>query len=185
MELGVGPGISRILFTALPGYSPKKPRRRHDRWPETAPPLSFEAFTEHLLVWAQWWNTEHRPAELHGATPLEAWQADPTPLNDVPRGDVWTFTLEDDVRPRTVTSHGVRFRNRDSIAGWMTGQAGLTVTVTSCPTTPTRSNSAHPTASVNARRCGSGLVGSGFGCGGLPVDSVFGGGCCWVLAVMG
>ncbi|MET8765766.1 DDE-type integrase/transposase/recombinase [Streptomyces sp. NPDC004658] len=85
--------VSRMLFTALPGYTPKKPLRRPDRRPETAPPMSFEAFTEHVLAWAQWWNTEHQPAELHGATPLEAWQADPTPLNDVPAADVWTFTL--------------------------------------------------------------------------------------------
>ncbi|WBO69773.1 transposase family protein (plasmid) [Streptomyces camelliae] len=125
--------VTRMLFAALPGYTPKKPRRRPDRRPQTAPPLSFTAFTEELLAWAQWWNTEHRPAELHGATPLEAWQADPTPLNDVPAHDVWTFTLEDDSRTRTITSHGVRFKNRDYIAGWMTGQAGLKVTVRFMP----------------------------------------------------
>ncbi|MEU6768123.1 transposase family protein [Streptomyces sp. NPDC046853] len=122
-----------MLFAALPGYTPKKPRLRPDRRPETAPPLSFKAFTEHLLAWAQWWNTEHRPAELHGATPLQAWQSDPTPLNDISATDVWSFTLEDDGRTRTITSHGVRFRNRDYIADWMTGQAGLKVTVRFMP----------------------------------------------------
>ncbi|MFF4534495.1 Mu transposase C-terminal domain-containing protein [Streptomyces sp. NPDC001407] len=122
-----------MLFAALPGYTPKKPRRRPDRRPQTAPPMSFTAFTEELLAWAQWWNTEHHPAELHGATPLEAWQADPTPLNDVPATEVWTFTLEDDGRTRTITSHGVRFRNRDYIADWMTGQAGRKVTVRFMP----------------------------------------------------
>ncbi|WP_372404116.1 Mu transposase C-terminal domain-containing protein [Streptomyces luteireticuli] len=122
-----------MLFAAMPGYAPKKPRRRPDRRPQTAPPMSFTAFTNELLTWAQWWNTEHRPAELHGATPLEAWQADPTPLNDIPAEDVWSFTLEDDGRTRTITSHGVRFRNRDYIADWMTGQAGLKVTVRFMP----------------------------------------------------
>lgn len=125
--------VSRMLFTALPGYTPKKPRRRPDRRPTTGPPLSFQAFTAELLAWAQWWNTEHRPAELYGATPLEAWQADPTPLNDVPARDVWSFTLEDDGRTRTITSHGIRFRNRDYIAHWMTGHAGLKVTVRFMP----------------------------------------------------
>nr|WP_244502251.1 Mu transposase C-terminal domain-containing protein [Streptomyces oceani] len=95
--------------------------------------MSFQAFTEELLAWAHWWNTEHRPAELDGATPLEAWQSDPTPLNDVPAQDVWSFTLEDDGRRRTITSHGVRFRNRDYLADWMTGQAGRTVTVRFMP----------------------------------------------------
>jgi putative transposase len=46
---------------------------------------------------------------------------------------VWTFTLEDDGRTRTITGHGVRFKNRDYIAGWMTGQAGLKVTVCFMP----------------------------------------------------
>jgi putative transposase len=91
--------------------------------------LSFHDFTEQLLAWVTWWNTEHHPAALNGRTPLEAWQADPTPLNDVPSTDVWSFTLESDGRPRTITSHGVRFCNRDYVADWMTGQAGREVTV--------------------------------------------------------
>jgi putative transposase len=62
--------------------------------------MTFQAFTEELLAWVTWWNTEHRPDGLHGATPWEAWQADPTPLNDAPAADVWTFTLEDDGRTR-------------------------------------------------------------------------------------
>ncbi|MFD4764464.1 Mu transposase C-terminal domain-containing protein [Streptomyces sp. NPDC058439] len=95
--------------------------------------MSFKAFTEELLTWAHWWNTEHRPTELHGATPLEAWQADPTPLNDIPAADVWSLTLEDDERTRTITSHGVRFKNRDYIAAWMTGQAGRKVMVRFMP----------------------------------------------------
>ncbi|MFI9723970.1 Mu transposase C-terminal domain-containing protein [Streptomyces sp. NPDC052396] len=46
---------------------------------------------------------------------------------------MWSFTLEDDGRTRTITSHGVRFRNRDYIADWMTGQAGREVTVRFMP----------------------------------------------------
>lgn len=123
---------ARMLFAALPGYTPKKPRRHPDRRPAGSP-LSFQAFTEQLLTWVTWWNTEHRPAELDGATPLEAWQADPTPLHDIPANDVWSFTLEDDGRTRTITSHGIRFKNRDYIADWMTGQAGREITVRFMP----------------------------------------------------
>ncbi|MGC0423481.1 Mu transposase C-terminal domain-containing protein [Embleya sp. AB8] len=124
--------VETMLFTALPGHTPKQPRRRPDRTP-TGPTLSFRAFTAELLAWVHRWNTEHHPAGLQGRTPLEAWQADPTPLNDIPAADVWSFTLEDDGRPRVITSHGVAFRNRDHIADWMTGQAGREVTVRFMP----------------------------------------------------
>ncbi|MFJ9098107.1 Mu transposase C-terminal domain-containing protein [Streptomyces sp. NPDC102405] len=86
-----------------------------------------------MLAWTRWWNTEHRPRALAGRTPLEAWQADPTPVTDVPAADLWTFTLEDDGRPRKLSSHGVRWRGRTYIAPWMTGQAGRTVTVRYMP----------------------------------------------------
>ncbi|MFI6582913.1 Mu transposase C-terminal domain-containing protein [Embleya sp. NPDC050493] len=124
--------VERMLFAALPGHTPKQPRRRPDRTP-TGPALSFRDFTAELLAWATWWNTEHHPDSLHGRTPLQAWQADPTPLNDIPAADVWSFTLEDDARTRVITSHGVAFRNRDYIADWMTGQAGREVTVRFMP----------------------------------------------------
>ncbi|MEV6027783.1 Mu transposase C-terminal domain-containing protein [Streptomyces sp. NPDC052036] len=123
---------TRMLFAALPGYIPKKPRRRPDQGSAT-PPMSFHDFTDQLLAWVTWWNTEHHPDALNGATPLQAWQADPTPLNDIPPTDVWSFTLEDDGRLRAITSHGVRFQGRDYIAGWMTGQAGRDVTVRFMP----------------------------------------------------
>ncbi|MFE3206276.1 Mu transposase C-terminal domain-containing protein [Embleya sp. NPDC059237] len=124
--------VERMLFAALPGHTPKQPRRRPDRTP-AGPTLSFRDFTEQLLAWVTWWNTEHHPAALNGRTPLQAWSADPTPLNDVPAADVWSFTLEDDARPRVITSHGVAFRNRDYIADWMTGQAGREVRVRFMP----------------------------------------------------
>ncbi|GAA2289044.1 hypothetical protein GCM10010145_69220 [Streptomyces ruber] len=121
-----------MLFAALPGYTPKKPRKRPDRRP-AGPPMTFQAFTEELLAWVAWWNTEHHPTELAGCTPLEAWQADAAPLNDIPAADVWFFTLEDDGRTRVLTSHGLTFRNRDYLADWMTGQAGREVTVRFMP----------------------------------------------------
>ncbi|MEU2674663.1 transposase family protein [Streptomyces sp. NPDC007164] len=128
-----------MLFAALPDYTPKPrkppkrpPRKRPDP-PPAAPPMTFQAFTTELLSWATWWNTEHHPESLHGATPLQAWQADPTPLREIPATDLWSFTLEDDARTRTLTSHGLRFRNRSYLADWMTGQAGRKVTVRFMP----------------------------------------------------
>ncbi|GAA3386772.1 Mu transposase C-terminal domain-containing protein [Streptomyces roseoviridis] len=132
--------VDRMLFAALPGYTltPTKHRsgRRSKgavRKPETSGAMSFQDFTAEVLAWTHWWNTEHRPQALSGRTPLEAWQADPTPVTDIPAADLWTFTLEDDGRARKLTSHGERWRGRTYIAPWMTGQAGRTVTVRYMP----------------------------------------------------
>ncbi len=132
--------VDRMLFAALPGYTltPTKHRstRRSKgagRRPDASGAMSFRDFTAQVLTWTHWWNTEHRPKALSGRTPLEAWQADPTPVTDIPATDLWTFTLEDDGRPRKLTSHGVRWRGRTYIAPWMTGQAGRTVTVRYMP----------------------------------------------------
>lgn len=128
-----------MLFAALPGYTPtprkppKLPPRKRPDPPPAGPPMTFQAFTTELLSRATWWNTEHHPESLHGATPLQAWQTDPTPLRGIPAADLWSFTLEDDARTRTLTSHGLRFRNRSYLADWMTGQAGRKVTVRFMP----------------------------------------------------
>jgi putative transposase len=84
----------RMLFAALPGYTvTPAPARRFARPARSAaPPLSFRDFTAEVLAWVNWWNTEHRPAALDGRTPVEAWQADPTPLTDIPAADLWSLT---------------------------------------------------------------------------------------------
>ncbi|MFB7212779.1 Mu transposase C-terminal domain-containing protein [Streptomyces sp. NPDC056255] len=82
----------------------------------------------------------HPTASLAGRPPCERF---------LPR-TCGSFTLEDDARTRTLTSHGLRFPNRSYLADWMTGQAGRKVTVRFMPTTPTRSKSATPTATTSA-----------------------------------
>lgn len=121
-----------MLFAALPAHRTKQPRRRPDRLP-TAPALSFEDFTAEVLAFVTWWNTQHHPDGLQGRTPLEAWNADPTPLTDIPASDLWSFTLEDDARTHRITSHGVRFKKHDYLADWMTGQAYREVRVRFMP----------------------------------------------------
>ncbi|RAJ29270.1 Mu transposase-like protein [Kitasatospora sp. SolWspMP-SS2h] len=123
---------ARMLFAALPAHRAKQPRRRPDRL-TTAPAMSFEDFTAEVLAFVTWWNTQHHPDGLQGRTPLEAWNEDPTPLTDIPQADLWSFTLEDDARTRRITSHGVRFKSRDYLADWMTGQAGREVRVRFMP----------------------------------------------------
>ena len=78
-------------------------------------------------------NAEHRPAGLNGRTPVEAWQADPTPLSDIPESALWGLMLEDDGRVRKLSSHGVRWRGRDYLGAWMAGQAGRSVRIRHMP----------------------------------------------------
>lgn len=78
------------------------------------------------------WNTEHHPTGLGGAlTPLQAWEADPTPVDDVPACDLAWFALEDDGRTRTITTGGVTWRRRAYIAAWSAARAPL-VPVSRC-----------------------------------------------------
>ncbi|MCZ0975700.1 Mu transposase C-terminal domain-containing protein [Streptomyces albulus] len=129
---GLNRAVENMFLAALPGYARQpRPGKRASR-PKDEALLSFEDFTAQLLNWTSWWNTEHRPAPLRGKTPLEAWQDDPTPLRDVPATDLWTFTLED-AGTRTLTTRGVRFKRRDYVGPWMTGQTGIQVRIRFMP----------------------------------------------------
>lgn len=129
---GLNRAVESMFLAALPGYARQpRPGKRASR-PKDEVLLTFEDFTARLLDWTVWWNTEHRPAPLRGRSPLEAWQDDPTPLRDVPATDLWTFTLED-AGTRTLTTRGIRFRKRDYVGPWMTGQAGIQVRVRFMP----------------------------------------------------
>ncbi|MER7481261.1 transposase family protein [Streptomyces sp. NPDC126510] len=129
---GLNRAAESMLLASLPGYARQpRPGKRSSR-PKDEVLLGFEDFTTQLLAWTLWWNTEHRPAPLRGRTPLQAWQNDPTPLRDVPAADLWTFTLAD-AGTGTLTTRGVRFRRRDYVGAWMTGQAGIQVRIRFMP----------------------------------------------------
>ncbi|MFE0686418.1 Mu transposase C-terminal domain-containing protein [Streptomyces sp. NPDC058961] len=129
---GLNRAVESMFLAALPGYARQpRPGKRASR-PKDEVLLGFEEFTAQLLAWTRSWNTEHQPAPLGGKTPLEAWQGDPTPLRDVSAADLWTFTLED-AGTRTLTTRGIRFKRRDYVGPWMTGQAGVQVRVRFMP----------------------------------------------------
>lgn len=129
---GLNRAVESMFLAALPGYARQpRPGKRSSR-PKDEVLLGFEDFTTQLLAWTLWWNTEHRPAPLRGKTPLQAWKDDPTPLRDVPAADLWTFTLED-AGTRTLTTRGIRFRKRDYVGPWMTGQTGIQVRIRFMP----------------------------------------------------
>lgn len=129
---GLNRAVESMFLAALPGYARQPRHGKRASRPKDEVLLGFEDFTARLLDWTSWWNTEHRPSPLRGKTPLEAWQDDPTPLRDVPAADLWTFTLED-AGTRTLTTRGIRFRKRDYVGAWMTGQAGIQVRVRFMP----------------------------------------------------
>ncbi|MFJ6798883.1 Mu transposase C-terminal domain-containing protein [Streptomyces sp. NPDC091268] len=79
-----------------------------------------------LLDWVAWWNTEHHPEGLvKGLTPLAAWEADPTPVEDVAEERLAFFALEDDGRVRKITTNGIAWRRRAYIGPWMAGHVGM------------------------------------------------------------
>ncbi|MGY0458639.1 transposase [Kitasatospora sp. cg17-2] len=131
---GLNRSVERMHLAALPGYVHQPRPGRRPRPADRHGLLSFEEFTTGLIAWVVWWNTEHRPAPLKGRTPLQAWQDDAAPVRDIPPGDLWTFTLEDDrAEPRAVTGRGVKFKNRYYVAPWMTGRTGTRVRVRHMP----------------------------------------------------
>ncbi|WP_434976180.1 Mu transposase C-terminal domain-containing protein [Streptomyces virginiae] len=130
---GMNRAVESMFLAALPGYVRQpRPGRRRAR-PKDEALLDFEDFTARLLDWVSWWNTVHQPDPLGGQTPLEAWEADPTPLREVSAEELWTFTLEETGRFRVISTRGVRFRSRDYVGAWMTGQSGLRVRVRFMP----------------------------------------------------
>ncbi|WP_406053409.1 Mu transposase C-terminal domain-containing protein [Streptomyces sp. NBC_01077] len=130
---GLNRAVESMFLAALPGYVRQpRPGKRPAR-PRDEVLLDFEDFTARLLDWVSWWNTVHQPDPLGGKTPLEAWETDPTPLREVSAEELWTFTLEETGRFRVISTRGVRFRSRDYVGAWMTGQSGLRVRVRFMP----------------------------------------------------
>lgn len=124
---GLNRAVESMFLAALPGYVRQpRPGRRRAR-PKDELLLDFEDFTARLLDWVEWWNTSHHPEPLKGKSPLQAWEADPTPVREVSPEELWTFTLEDDGRVRVISTRGVRFRRRDFVGPWMTGLEGTGV----------------------------------------------------------
>ncbi|WP_254211224.1 Mu transposase C-terminal domain-containing protein [Streptomyces sp. ADI95-16] len=120
--------VEEMLLVALPGYTRRARPAEAYRPDPVEELLAYSDFVRVLLDWVAWWNAEHRPAGLYGGrTPAQAWEADPTPLEDVPEEQLAFFALEDDGRLRKITTNGVAWRRRAYIAPWMAGHVGARV----------------------------------------------------------
>lgn len=120
--------VDQMLLCTLPGYTeaartangalagPLDDRARaREAYGEAASagtsatlPLGLETFAGIFRDWVSAYNTGHVHSEL-GSTPEQAWEADPTPLADVPEQQLRHLLLASE--PRTIGPHGIRFRN--------------------------------------------------------------------------
>ncbi|WP_425554920.1 transposase [Kitasatospora putterlickiae] len=124
-----------MFLVAQPGYlhAPAATTGPRPRRGDLDGLLSFAEFTARLLDWVRWWNTEHRPKPLGGRTPLQAWQDDPTPIEDVPPALLRSFTLEDAGGDKVLSTKGVYWRGRYYVGPWMHGMDGTRVRVRFVP----------------------------------------------------
>jgi len=132
----VNGAIKQQRFAQLPGYTEAQTLANGKPADPNAPPLSFEAFVAEVFDWIGWWNTEHEMPALGGRTPLEAWEADPTPIEEVEEEDLALFTLEDDEKTHLITTNGVAFHSRQYVGECMVGRAGDRVRIRWLPNHP-------------------------------------------------
>ncbi|MCM9077393.1 transposase family protein [Streptomyces spororaveus] len=120
--------VEQMLLVSLPGYTRRARPAQAYRPTPLEDLLSYPDFVKVLLDWVAWWNSEHRPAGVpDGMTPREAWEADPTPIEEIPEEQLAFFAMEDDGRIRKITTNGVVWRRRAYIAPWMAGHVGTRV----------------------------------------------------------
>ncbi|WP_254897550.1 hypothetical protein [Kitasatospora sp. NA04385] len=138
--------VTAMFLVAQPGYlhAPTATTAPRPRRGDLDGLLPFAEFTARLLDWVRWWNTEHRPKPLGGRTPLQAWQDDPTPIEDVPPALLRSFTLEDAGGDKLLSTKGVYWRGRYYVGPWMHGMDGTRVRVRFVPITTTRSRCSTP-----------------------------------------
>ncbi|MFC9472443.1 Mu transposase C-terminal domain-containing protein [Nocardia sp. FBN12] len=132
----VNGAVKRMLFKGMPRYTHSQTGVNGAVADPDAPALPFEAFVADLLDWVRTWNnsTDHDIDRLNGVSPLDSWLADPTPLQELDRDRLWMFTLEDDRKPRVISTKGVaRGKGRHYIADWMVGLVGAKVRVRYMP----------------------------------------------------
>ncbi|MFK4152910.1 Mu transposase C-terminal domain-containing protein [Streptomyces fungicidicus] len=116
-----------MFFSTLPRYTHAQKLDTRRRSGEKDPALTFEGFVELFAQWVKARNTEHTMAGYGDLTPLQWWNSDPAPLREASADDLHAFLLEGDRSTRVINGHGIRFKGRDYMAGWMTGRSGTRV----------------------------------------------------------
>ena len=130
---GLNNAVEKMLFAEMPRYTHRQRSANNEPVEPDQPALPFAVFVEEVLAWVRWHNHEHHPAPLDGLTPVEAWLADPTPVDEPPHQDLVHFTLKAERGQYALTTKGVRWNKRDYVAQWMQGCVGEKVKVRFMP----------------------------------------------------
>jgi putative transposase len=140
--------IDQTLCCQLPGYTggPRTaagdlygPIRDDTAWrasaadsPQGARPLTISTFTRIFTDWVRWYNTDHAHAGLDGASPLQVWNDDPSPITIIEAGKLRDLLLAG--IDRTIShAGGIRFRNLTYTAPELYGRVGQRVQVRYAP----------------------------------------------------
>ena len=116
----VNSSIEQLFLATLPGFV-HGARGRNGKLVEDGPLLSLEALVELFAAFVVQYNTVRRHQGLAGRTPMQAWNADSTPLVVVPPRHLRHLLLAR--VERTVTKRGVRLDGRvyncAGLCGWV------------------------------------------------------------------
>ncbi|TMR40894.1 DDE-type integrase/transposase/recombinase [Actinomadura geliboluensis] len=98
-------------------------------------PMSLEEFARRFAKWAHWYNTKKPHSMLNGATPLQAWEADPFELYRIP-ADTIRHLLMAVKSEHTIGKNGINFNSRTYHHRKLSGRAGERVTLRHMPNDP-------------------------------------------------
>ena len=93
--------------------------------------MTLALFVEAFAGWVTAYNTTRPHSALGGQTPLQRWEADPTPVQEVPAGQLRWLLLAD--AERTTSRDGIHFGGHTFIAAGLNGRAGQRVQVRYTP----------------------------------------------------
>ena len=123
--------VDQELLSGLPFYT-EGPRAANGKlYGPDAAPMTLTLFVEAFAEWVTAYNTARPHSALGGQTPLQRWEADPTPIQEVPAGQLRWLLLAD--AERTIGRDGIHFGGHTFIAAGLNGRAGQRVQVRYTP----------------------------------------------------
>ena len=123
--------VDQELLSGLPFYT-EGPRAANGKlYGPDAAPMTLALFVEAFAEWVTAYNTARPHSALSGQTPLQRWEADPTPVQEVPAGQLRWLLLAD--TERSIGRDGIHFGGHTFIAAGLNGRAGQRVQVRYTP----------------------------------------------------
>ena len=123
--------VDQELLSGLPFYT-EGPRAANGKlYGPDAAPMTLALFVEAFAEWVTAYNTTRPHSALSGQTPLQRWEADPTPIQEVPAGQLRWLLLAD--AERSIGRDGIHFGGHTFIAAGLNGRAGQRVQVRYTP----------------------------------------------------